>query len=580
MSSTNFTKNLELSQFLGTDKPSWLGDVNNDMLKIDNAYGELHTATSSIIAGQLKVIDETLVKHGDQIAANISKIAVNTSSISTMAVQMQTINTNLQAVDTREREHFDTLSKNQSANNDIVEKLQEDNIYFRENMNKVESDIINAQDDVEKLTVRVDNLEKDVDELISGDTENKNQIATLKADLQSEVSKNLQQDTAIENAQSGILENNQKLANLTNRVSDLEKYPVEVETNTQDISNLKASVQQNANNITTAKNDITSLQTKTSGISDGVTVPFGFGTTASGDRGFKKADGTVQAFITDSHEQQQDTQIQNLRTDVQNLQTKTAGITSGNKLPYSLGIADGGAYGYIKNGELRVTPFVTEADVDKIVDLQPIKNDISALQTKTQNIESMATIRSLNSDTNKYIIVSSDTATLEGGKNYENAFSIEVDVGAESRAIKINDNGDIISSVNGVNKIRLPFSFGIDSNGNYGYIKAGADTVTPFLSLQEQNGRLSTIGFTAANKNSIDLKTGDILLFSFKINGLAYEIVGGSDSVIISPGDFDNLRYTMEQDLASAGYIIGRGGPSNSIISAIVIRNNIIIGSI
>ncbi len=28
----------------------------------------------------------------------------------------------------------------------------------------------------------------------------------------------------------------------------------------------------------------------------------------------------------------------------------------------------------------------------------------------------------------------------------------------------------------------LPFSFGIDSSGNYGYFKKGADTVTPFLS--------------------------------------------------------------------------------------------------
>lgn len=28
----------------------------------------------------------------------------------------------------------------------------------------------------------------------------------------------------------------------------------------------------------------------------------------------------------------------------------------------------------------------------------------------------------------------------------------------------------------------MPFAFGIDENGNYGYIKEGADTVTPFKS--------------------------------------------------------------------------------------------------
>ena len=29
--------------------------------------------------------------------------------------------------------------------------------------------------------------------------------------------------------------------------------------------------------------------------------------------------------------------------------------------------------------------------------------------------------------------------------------------------------------------LNVPFKFGVDSSGNYGYIKAGADTVTPFL---------------------------------------------------------------------------------------------------
>ena len=35
MSSTNKTTNYELSQFIGADKPAWLGDYNSDMSKID-----------------------------------------------------------------------------------------------------------------------------------------------------------------------------------------------------------------------------------------------------------------------------------------------------------------------------------------------------------------------------------------------------------------------------------------------------------------------------------------------------------------------------------------------------------------
>ena len=48
MASTGKTTNYELSQFIGTDKPSWLGDYNGDMLKIDTALGSINaTATTA-----------------------------------------------------------------------------------------------------------------------------------------------------------------------------------------------------------------------------------------------------------------------------------------------------------------------------------------------------------------------------------------------------------------------------------------------------------------------------------------------------------------------------------------------------
>lgn len=40
MASTNETPILKLPQFVGTDKPSWLGDFNGAMLKIDTAIGD------------------------------------------------------------------------------------------------------------------------------------------------------------------------------------------------------------------------------------------------------------------------------------------------------------------------------------------------------------------------------------------------------------------------------------------------------------------------------------------------------------------------------------------------------------
>ena len=57
MASTNKTTNYELSQYIGSDKPTYLGDYNGDMLKIDNAMHQnaLNIATAdekATLAGQ------------------------------------------------------------------------------------------------------------------------------------------------------------------------------------------------------------------------------------------------------------------------------------------------------------------------------------------------------------------------------------------------------------------------------------------------------------------------------------------------------------------------------------------------
>ena len=43
MSATNKTTYYELPIFIGTDTPSWLGDWNNSMSKIDTALNDVHT---------------------------------------------------------------------------------------------------------------------------------------------------------------------------------------------------------------------------------------------------------------------------------------------------------------------------------------------------------------------------------------------------------------------------------------------------------------------------------------------------------------------------------------------------------
>ena len=51
MASTNHTTNYELSQFIGTDKPAWLGDYNSDMGKID-AQMKLNSDSASTADGK------------------------------------------------------------------------------------------------------------------------------------------------------------------------------------------------------------------------------------------------------------------------------------------------------------------------------------------------------------------------------------------------------------------------------------------------------------------------------------------------------------------------------------------------
>ena len=82
MGSTNKTTNYELSQYIGTDKPSWLNDYNNDMLKIDTQMKANATAAGNA-----------------QTTANTAdgKADTNTQAISTLNTQINTPSTGLAA---------------------------------------------------------------------------------------------------------------------------------------------------------------------------------------------------------------------------------------------------------------------------------------------------------------------------------------------------------------------------------------------------------------------------------------------------------------------------------------------------
>lgn len=78
MSSTNKTTNYNLSQYIGSDKPTYLGDYNGDMLKIDN---QMKTNADNITTAQTTA---------NTASSNASTALTNASTADGKAVNAQT----------------------------------------------------------------------------------------------------------------------------------------------------------------------------------------------------------------------------------------------------------------------------------------------------------------------------------------------------------------------------------------------------------------------------------------------------------------------------------------------------------
>ena len=59
MTATNHTENYNLSQFVGTDRPTWLVDYNGDMAKIDAQMKQNADDIASAAAGGLTSVSHT-----------------------------------------------------------------------------------------------------------------------------------------------------------------------------------------------------------------------------------------------------------------------------------------------------------------------------------------------------------------------------------------------------------------------------------------------------------------------------------------------------------------------------------------
>ena len=84
MSHTNTTANYNLPQFTGTDKPSWLTDVNGAMTSIDTqmkANADANTTTAgdlSTLTGRVTTAEENITTQGSTLST-VSNVASNAS---------------------------------------------------------------------------------------------------------------------------------------------------------------------------------------------------------------------------------------------------------------------------------------------------------------------------------------------------------------------------------------------------------------------------------------------------------------------------------------------------------------------
>ena len=148
MSATNLTKNLKLSQFVASDKPSWLGDVNGDNKKIDDGYG--------VLAGEIS-------KANDTASSAKSQSDANTQTLTNVNSELEDYGNRITALEAgggteQLEQRVNTLSTD-------VESLQTRANTFEEKIESNESNITSLTTSLNAITPKVNANEQNITRL-------------------------------------------------------------------------------------------------------------------------------------------------------------------------------------------------------------------------------------------------------------------------------------------------------------------------------------------------------------------------------------------------------------------------------
>lgn len=132
---------------------------------------------------------------------------------------------------------------------------------------------------------------------------------------------------------------------------------------------------------------------------------------------------------------------------------------------------------------------------------------------------------------NPNITYSKGSYVIHGGTMYESVVDITL---PEEWTVEHWKPATVLSLLQSVSA-DVPFKFGVDENGNYGFIKDGADTVTPFKQSNPIHMNIKTPSF------SID-RSSNGLFWSFKVKDLSLLKI---DSIWLQSGSTANIKFVV-----------------------------------
>ena len=173
MSATNLTKNLKLPQFVASDKPSWLGDVNGAMKNIDDGIGVIKgviTKASDTASSAKSQSDANTITLGN-VNTELENIGNRVTALEAgggteqLEQRVQTVESDVEALQTRtdtfEEEIADHGSKLTTLTNSVNDLTTKTNTNTQ-NITSINSTVSGLNETVEALTTKVDSASMNV----------------------------------------------------------------------------------------------------------------------------------------------------------------------------------------------------------------------------------------------------------------------------------------------------------------------------------------------------------------------------------------------------------------------------------